>query len=201
MSNPWITTYTGQAFYPFNPNPDSVCIEDIAHALSNICRFNGHTKRHYSVAEHSIRVACLLKPRSPEEQLWGLLHDAAEAYLGDIVSPLKPKLSVYFPSHHPYGDEWVQLDKIEDKILKVIITKFPLVWPMPDSVEHADLVMLATEGRDLLADGQAAWLKELPKPHPGLIHDYRDAGGCNYPEFWEQEFLRMFNELSMDVSG
>lgn len=84
--NNWIMTHTGKKFKPFNPRTEDIDIEDIAHALSNICRFNGHVNQFYSVAEHSVLVSVLC----PEElKLKGLLHDAAEAYLGDVPSPLK----------------------------------------------------------------------------------------------------------------
>ena len=85
-----IQTYTGK---PFNPlageNEDCGPIElmDIAHALSHLCRFNGHTKRFYSVGEHSLYVSTLLEYHGPSIQAWGLLHDAAEAYLADLWLP------------------------------------------------------------------------------------------------------------------
>src|SRR5271156_4912831 len=80
----WIQTFTGKKFYPFNPKPQDIDIRDIAHALSNICRFTGHTKRFYSVAEHSRNVAKLVPAHM---KLQALLHDASEAYLCDIARP------------------------------------------------------------------------------------------------------------------
>lgn len=85
-SDNWIMTRTGKKFFPCNPRIEDVDVEDIAHALSHICRFGGHSSRFYSVAEHSI-VASVLCP--DEFKLKGLLHDAAEAYLGDVPSPMK----------------------------------------------------------------------------------------------------------------
>ena len=73
------------------PEPNSIHIADIAHALSMICRYGGHVREYYSVAQHSCLVAQLLAPRL---RIYGLLHDAAEAYLGDVVSPLKGKLAL-----------------------------------------------------------------------------------------------------------
>lgn len=85
-----ISTHTGRLIDPFNPTRANIHIDDIAHALSLICRFGGQTDRFYSVAEHCIFVATIAEERhGPRTALWGLLHDAAEAYLGDIVSPLK----------------------------------------------------------------------------------------------------------------
>ena len=100
-----IRTFTGHMFYPLDPRPEDVCIEDIAHSLSLLCRFTGHTYAHYSVADHSLRVSRLAEKlfvaeaHSPESEkmqrmaneiaLWGLLHDASEAYLQDMPRPLK----------------------------------------------------------------------------------------------------------------
>lgn len=87
----WITTFTGKRFYQTSPHRDSVCIEDIAHALSMLCRFTGHCREFYSVAEHSIRVAYELQS---QQRIHGLLHDAHEAYLGDTSGPLKKSVRV-----------------------------------------------------------------------------------------------------------
>ena len=81
----WIHTFTGRHFYPLNPNADDVDIEDIAHALANTCRFNGHVSTFYSVAQH-----CVLASQYCEsDPLWALMHDAAEAYLPDVAAPVK----------------------------------------------------------------------------------------------------------------
>lgn len=88
----WMQTYTGKAFYPLDPRPDEVCIDDIAHALSQIPRFGGHARRHYSVAQHSWHMSCLFG--NPLLAYQALLHDAQEAYLGDIVQPLKSCLQM-----------------------------------------------------------------------------------------------------------
>ena len=81
-----MVTYTGKEFYPLDPNPADIDIKDIAHALSNCCRFAGHIKSFYSVAQHSVIVSELCEP---ENALAGLLHDASEAYLSDIARPVK----------------------------------------------------------------------------------------------------------------
>jgi hypothetical protein len=88
----WIQTFTGKQFWPLDPRPDEVYIEDIAHALGNICRFNGHCLRFYSVAEHCFHVSHKVVPGLA---LMGLLHDAAEAYVCDVVRPVKPYLKEY----------------------------------------------------------------------------------------------------------
>ena len=83
----WIETYTGKKVYPLEPDEKTLCVEDIAHALALTCRFGGHCSEFYSVAQHS----CLVSDLCPGElKLAGLMHDAAEAYLGDVVSPIKP---------------------------------------------------------------------------------------------------------------
>jgi hypothetical protein len=93
-------TYTGKYVNPLRPLAKDICIEDIAHSLSQICRFGGHCRFSYSVAQHSLLVCDLvgkriINERRKEIQLWGLLHDAAEAYYGDIISPIKNNPSFY----------------------------------------------------------------------------------------------------------
>ena len=82
----WIQTFTGQKFYPLYPEDSNYVIEDIAHALSNICRFTGHCRHFYSVAQHSVILSRLV-PTHLEKA--ALLHDASEAYLTDIARPIK----------------------------------------------------------------------------------------------------------------
>lgn len=93
----YIETYTGIAFFPFEPKVEDIHIEDIAHAISQVCRFGGHCKHFYSVGQHSILVAKLLKDwgESPQVQLYGLLHDTTEGYLVDLPSPIKKHLHTY----------------------------------------------------------------------------------------------------------
>jgi hypothetical protein len=96
----YLNTYTGKKFEYTYPQPEQIDIRDIAHALSHLCRFNGHTNMFYSVAQHSLLVSEKL-PGSAEDKLGALLHDAAEAYVCDIPSPLKPMLGV--PYLHVYA--------------------------------------------------------------------------------------------------
>lgn len=131
----YICTYTGKLFYPMSPSVDEVDIEDIAHALSNITRFTGHTKEFYSVAQHSVLVSLEC---DPQDALAGLLHDASEAYISDLASPLK----------HSSGMEFYKV--IEDKIQSVIYTKFNLPVNIPKSVKLADTKLLVSEIRDLM---------------------------------------------------
>lgn len=114
--NVFVMTYTGKMVNPFKPDEEQICIEDIAHSLARQCRFNGHTKKFYSVAEHSINVALKLEFLGfpARTVLLGLLHDSAEAYLSDIPSPVKG----CFP-------ELVRLeDELENSILKKLHPQF-----------------------------------------------------------------------------
>lgn len=95
----WIQTFTGRRFWPLDPRPEDVAIEDIAHALSLLCRYNGHVRRFYSVGEHSLLLCWYLEKLYPDDralQLQALMHDAAEAYLADIPRPVKPLLTGYY---------------------------------------------------------------------------------------------------------
>jgi len=89
----WMHTYTGRKFYPLDPREDEINIIDIAHALSMNCRYNGHTKKFYSVAEHCV----LMTDYLPQElKLAGLLHDSAEAYMSDLIHPIKKNMPKFY---------------------------------------------------------------------------------------------------------
>lgn len=99
-----INTVSGKKVNLLNPTEDMVCIRDIANSLSKICRFNGQTKQFYSVAQHSVLVAKLVHPEFARE---ALLHDASEAYLGDVTSPLK----------HILGNAYTSLEKNFENVI------------------------------------------------------------------------------------
>ena len=130
---PWIHTWSGGKFYYLTPLPEEVLVRDIAHALSLQCRFNGHVEEHYSVAEHSVLVSDMAYNLSKDYKvaLAGLLHDAAEAYIGDVVSPLKKMLSEY--------------KEIEERVEKCIAEAFDLEFPWPEEVHRADKLILSRE--------------------------------------------------------
>ena len=139
-AGPTITTASGKVISLLAPEPESMDIEDIALALSRIPRWNGHTSQFYSVAQHSVWVSewvCTLSdiPESPKLALAGLLHDAAEAYLGDITSPLKSLFPMILGT--------------EGKIMRAICERFGLDWPLPPEVKHCDKAALATEKAQL----------------------------------------------------
>lgn len=140
--DPWVQTRSGKAFHLLRPTPEMVDILDVAHSLSKIVRFHGHTyRRRYTVAEHSLAVSYLV-PR--EDALEGLLHDAAEAYVGDIVNPLKRVLGPL-----------VRL--VEEPIEQVIAEKYGLRYPFPASVREADLRMCVAERNALMSTPPEEW--------------------------------------------
>src|SRR6266446_1823797 len=132
----WIITYTGKKFYHLNPQPEMVCIEDIAHSLAQTCRWTGHTRFHYSVAQHSIYCSHIVLP---EMALEALLHDGSEAYLGDMNRPLK-----HFTEAGP------AYRKVEAVVEAVIFKKFGLAPDMSPEVKAADTKMLYTEKAQLM---------------------------------------------------
>lgn len=139
---PWIETVSGKKFHFLNPTDDEIDIEDIAYALANQCRFNGHCDRFYSVAEHSVFVSALL----PKElQLEGLLHDSAEAYLSDIPTPIKQFLP--------------QFKEMEAVVMAAIIRKFGLKGDIASNhqIKQADLQQLKTEAETMLPSKGAEW--------------------------------------------
>lgn len=157
----FVQTISGRLVDLYHPRPESIIWQDVAQSLGMLARFNGHTRCFYSVAEHSVRVSWRVPP---EDALWGLIHDAAEAYIGDVVSPVKrlcPELYV-----------------VERRLLNVICDKLGLPRDMPASVLEADERMLATEARDLLI-GDVSWCKAAPYPDvnagPGWTESIEDA--------------------------
>lgn len=129
-----LTTFTGKSIYLQNIKPEDIDIVDIAHALSNICRFGGHAKTFYSVAQHSLRVASIVPDTY---KLGALLHDATEAYVGDMVRPLKILLEEY----HEY----------ENKVAYAIARAFDLLRPA-FCIHEADHFMLYVEYRELMGN-------------------------------------------------
>lgn len=137
----WMPTVSGRKIYIGDPRPEDFCIEDIAHALAGNFRFGAHTRPYYSVAQHSVLVAHAIRATEGTttlDALCGLLHDASEAYLGDVIWPLKnaPEMAGY--------------KIVEERFERAIALRFGLPYPMPDIVKHVDLVVLATEKRDLM---------------------------------------------------
>lgn len=123
-----VQTVSGRLVDLIDPDPASIAIDDIAHSLSMQCRYNGHIRHFYSVAQHSVLVAAVCPP---EHAMWGLLHDAAEAYTGDIVRPVRAQLG--------------GVDELEQRLLRAVALHFALPWPVPPVVFEADDWALSCE--------------------------------------------------------
>lgn len=175
ISKAWIQTFTGKVFELFDPKPDQIDIRDIAHALALTVRFNGHSIVPYSVAQHSVLVASAV----PAEMfLEALLHDASEAYVGDMVRPLKQTM-------HMYRD-------VEDKIQMAILRRFDVeeagLFGRSWKIKNADMRALVTERRDLMAPGPA-WTNPPPEEHEPFPDKIVPWGW----EMAEHRFLTEFN--------
>lgn len=180
----WMRTYTGRRVDFLNPDPKSIHIEDIAQSLSRICRFNGHTHDHYSVAQHSIYVSQVVaRLASPGLALAGLLHDAPEAYVGDVISPLKAVLTGF--------------DTAEARIARAIETRFGvLFFPMAEAVKRADLILLVMEAESLLGvDAVKEW--GIPPPPDSLLFHKITPWPA---ELAKRYFLKTFDRLMGEYS-
>lgn len=171
---PTILTAAGNYFHFEEPEESVFDINEIAHALSHICRFTGHVREFYSVAQHSVLVSHAVPS---EDALAGLLHDAPEAYLGDVSSPLKALLKDY--------------QEIEKRVEAAVLTRFGLSPNLPESVKRADLVLLLTEKRDLMPNDGVDWspFGSTIEPLERRIHPW-------VPELAKEVFLRRFRELT-----
>jgi hypothetical protein len=136
----WIQTARGRQFWLIDPRADEVFIDDIAHALSMLCRFGGHCTRFYSVAEHSV---LLSRASAPDDRRWALLHDASEAYLVDVPRPLKPFLKGY--------------QEAEANIMAAVCERFDLGTDMPPRVKEFDKRILFDERTQNMATAPIRW--------------------------------------------
>lgn len=148
----WLQTRSGLAFDFEAPKPDQIDICDIAHALGHTCRFVGHCSRFYSVAEHSVHASDLLLPAGLELARWGLMHDAHEAYVGDVPSPLKTLLADY--------------RALEDVAAQAVRSRFGLEGEMPAAVKGTDIMLLKSEAEALHRAPPRDW--HLPETFPAL---------------------------------
>lgn len=170
----FIVTYTGKNFYPLDPRIEDIDINDIIHALSNLSRFGGHCTNFYSVAQHCVLVSLVCEK---QDALWGLLHDASEAYLVDIPSPLKrcPEFEFYRTA--------------EQNLMAVICDVFGLGRDEPPSVKLADKRVLATEARDLTMTEGRGWAASA-EPYEFHIKPWS-------PEVARVKFISRLHELMM----
>lgn len=204
----FMVTASGRAFWPKDPRPEEVTIEDIATHLSKQCRFNGACRGFYSVGQHSVIVSRGVEAmlRSTQEtghtterdvvmlSLWGLLHDGAEAYCGDVIWPVKqdPVLKDAFK-------------QIEGPIQRAVCDRFGLPHEEPDIVVHGDLRALATEKRDLvprpaLANHNTALRAAAEKARTGAWHcdtvePFKDRIFPLEPWAAQDAFLERYYEL------
>lgn len=182
---PWIMTVTGKRFYPLAPRPEEFDRRDIAHSLALTCRFNGHLNRFYSVAQHSM----ILRKLLPDSlAAWALLHDAAEAYLGDLVRPIK--------------QSWQVFTDAENHLLEVMARAFHLSWPMPEELKKMDFLLGLAEARAFgmdisdwsIPDG---WFpQDVALPLPDIMPFLSSNELCNWS--WravESVFLRQLSQV------
>lgn len=167
----WMQTASGRKFWPMDPRPEDVFIEDIAHALSMMCRFGGHCLEFYSVAQHSVLISRHLPA---PYKLWGLLHDASEAYVVDLPRPLKASLPDYKVA--------------ENLVMSAIAERFGLCPVMPPEVKRADIAILADEVARLMAPPPEPW--DLQEPPLGI--DIRPW----FPDRAKAEFMMAFRTLT-----
>lgn len=175
----YIETFSGVKFDFLEPKQEQILIEDIAHSLSMQCRYTGHTSQFYSVAEHSLLVADLCPDKY---KLYGLLHDATEAYLTDIASPIKPFLQNY--------------KKLESKLHSSVCAKFNLPSHFPEEVCKADMIALQIEIKNLMRSGGVGWAihNVMPDPVPDTILE------CMCPKDAKMKFLNRYHELTNNES-
>lgn len=175
--NDWIATYSGIKFYPLDPYPEDIKIEDIAHALSLICRYNGQCKYFYSVGQHSLNVynyLAMLYPTDYTLQLVGLLHDASEAYISDICRPTKSCLTNY--------------KAIESCVQSAVLVAFGLNFTSVETglVKAVDDLVLYAEAKVLMKNIDS-WVKHV---------DLKIDTFLWAPELVEETFLSIFHKLN-----
>lgn len=166
----YLTTFGGRKFWPLDPRIEDIDINDIAHALSMQCRFLGHCRDFYSVAQHSVLMSHLIEPNGA---LYGLLHDAAETYIGDMTTGMK---------HDP---EMAAFRHLDHRLTKLIYAKFGLsLIAEPADLKRVDLTLLRDEVREL-----------------GLMSRFNRGGFGIHIEPWlpwraENEFHKRFQQLA-----
>lgn len=142
----WMEMVHGTAFTFENPKPEMINIDEIAHSLSRICRYNGHTKRHYSVAEHCILMADWVADQywaSPRDVLTALHHDDAECVIGDLIRPVKHKMQDF--------------KKLENVIDQAMAAKFNTIWPFPEWLHDIDGRIIKDERASVMNQSRNEW--------------------------------------------
>lgn len=172
INDGFIRTFTGLKFYHLNPQPDAMCIEDIAHSLSHTCRFVGMCREFYSVAQHSVLCSWIVPP---EHAQWALQHENEESWYGDWASPMK-----FLP-----GFDGARA--MAKQAQAVSMVKFGLPATEPAAVKAADMLLLVTEQRDLMPHSDSSFPGITPLPYKIVPWSCRKA---------ERVFLLRFAELT-----
>ena len=176
----WVQTYSGKKFDVLNPRSADVDFRDIAHALSMQARFNGHTSRFYSVAQHCVIMSLAVHPKAA---LYALLHDAAEAYIGDMPAPVK--------------DQFPEFSIMENVILSVVYMAAGI--PFPDTaamqeVKDYDLRMLITERNQLMGPPPEPWGIDRLNIQPLEINIAHEEPG-EHAQVWLDHFDALVGEM------
>ncbi len=185
-------THSGKMFDIFNPKPEDICIEDIAHALSMQCRFNGHTKEFYSVAEHSLNCARIAAAQELDTDavLFTLLHDAHEAYLGDFPAPWGNRINFIVDNKII---TMAEMKRKLDQTILVQLYQFPEAWIDDSDIKYADLAMLINEKRLALAVNEIPWSTDSVIIQPAFVFTkldfYKPAEACF-------QFLKAYQEIT-----
>lgn len=189
-------TFTGQGFDPFNPRPEDVRIEDIAHHLALTCRYGGAIPVFYSVAQHAVSVSRLVLHASgdPHWALQALHHDSAEAYVGDQIRPIKQLLRY----HDTKGEEIASFDALETEVLLAIYEALKInTTPACPSylIKDADNAMLRAEMRGLLNDEPG------PSSHSPITAEIVHPYDCWNWATAEAKFLATNWNLMSQITG
>lgn len=169
----WIQTFTGKSFYPLDPRTEEVDPVDIAHSLGMICRFGGHVTHFYSVAQHCVLMSYQVHPVNA---LWALLHDAGEAYMGDMTRPLKKHMPTFCNA--------------EIYLMNIICRRFGLDPICPEEVLEVDTRILCDERLALMTPSVEPWVPlDGIKPLGIQIEPW-------WPREAESRFLQRLKELT-----
>jgi hypothetical protein len=169
-----MTTYLGTRFWPEDPRPQDIKLEDIAHALAGIPRYNAHLDEHYSVAQHCVMGSQFIDRRYAR---FFLFHDAGESYLGDLITPIKRLFREFY-------------EGIEEGVMQAVASafRFPMEEEARKAVKRVDLQMLETEARDLVPVG---FINHVPTELP-FAWRIRE---CWSPRKAERMFVQRFGQL------
>ncbi len=194
-----ICTYTGKMFNPFDIDPNTICIEDVAHALSQLCRFNGQCPRFYSVAQHSVELAThFIRVReNPAMAKFALLHDASEAYLGDMPAPFK---------QHGAWSEYRRLEsRVQHAVLEALAPELvDAARRLHAELQRYDRRICIDEADALWQDTEGWWGKATPAWIVDAQYRMRDFrpewgpyfGETRIPEEAELDFLNLWEQLT-----